>query len=230
VYRGGVPYAVHSDHLASPRRISDANAAPVWNWDFFGATTANAFGENAAQNETAAPSGFTYANRFPGQYLDAQSGVHYNYFRDYEPGTGRYVESDTLGLVDGPSTYSYTRSAPLTYVDPTGEASTKGKGFPNERGSCRPSEVEFCEKECAARGETYGGCYVTLWWRVKGMRNGRPIKSEQRKVNCRCEPTFCQENVGTCAAAYSLGAVALFLGTQIVRCGLLVGAAAGAGS
>ncbi|WP_225444843.1 RHS repeat-associated core domain-containing protein, partial [Pseudomarimonas arenosa] len=58
--------------------------------------------------------------RFPGQYYDSESGLHYNYFRDYDPSTGRYVESDPVGLVGGMSTFGYVKGNPLTGTDPFG--------------------------------------------------------------------------------------------------------------
>ena len=51
----------------------------------------------------------------------AEKGSNYNYFRDYDPGIGRYVESDPLGLTPGPNTYAYVGSTPLVYIDSTGQ-------------------------------------------------------------------------------------------------------------
>ncbi len=48
--------------------------------------------------------------------------IHYNYFRDYDPAIGRYVESDPIGLDGGPNTYAYVGDDPLIRVDPSGEA------------------------------------------------------------------------------------------------------------
>jgi len=59
--------------------------------------------------------------RFPGQWFQAESGLHQNWMRDYDPTTGRYVEADPLGLVDGASVYGYVRQNPGRYVDPRGE-------------------------------------------------------------------------------------------------------------
>ncbi len=60
---------------------------------------------------------------FSGQYFDAETGLHYNYFRDYDPSTGRYIESDPIGQLGGINLYTYADSNPLRYVDPTGELS-----------------------------------------------------------------------------------------------------------
>ena len=59
--------------------------------------------------------------RFAGQYFDNETRLHYNYFRDYDPETGRYISSDPIGLAGGLNTYGYALQNPLTYVDPDGK-------------------------------------------------------------------------------------------------------------
>jgi len=75
--------------------------------------------------------------RFPGQRMDSASGLSYNYFRDYDPQTGRYVQSDPIGLSGGVNTYSYVSSLPFTLVDPEGLYETTVSAF------CRQSP-EHC--------------------------------------------------------------------------------------
>jgi RHS repeat-associated protein len=58
--------------------------------------------------------------RFPGQYYDQETGLHYNYFRYYDPETGRYITSDPVGLGGGLNTYAYVGSNPLSWIDSWG--------------------------------------------------------------------------------------------------------------
>jgi RHS repeat-associated protein len=119
------------DNLGTPRAITNSTGTAIWRWDqVAGSTTtggSEVFGQGSANTD---PDGdgthVTFNPRFPGQYLDAESGLHYNYFRDYEPGTGRYVQSDPIGLEGGSSTYRYADGAPISYLDPTGENAAAG--------------------------------------------------------------------------------------------------------
>ena len=113
---GGVDvYLIQPDHLDTPRVLVNAANAPVWRWDSapFGDTAAN-------ENPTEGLPNFTFNLRFPGQQYDRETGTHYNYFRDYEAQTGRYVQSDPVGLDDDLGTFNYVGAVPLTSVDPRG--------------------------------------------------------------------------------------------------------------
>ncbi|HET6498800.1 MAG TPA: RHS repeat-associated core domain-containing protein, partial [Coriobacteriia bacterium] len=111
-------YYLEPDALGSPRvAIDPARDVAVWRWDL----TGEAFG-NSAPNEDPDGDGiaFTLDMRFPGQRYDAASELVYNYFRDYDPTTGRYVESDPIGLRGGISTYSYVGANSLKRSDSLG--------------------------------------------------------------------------------------------------------------
>jgi RHS repeat-associated protein len=106
---------LHTDHLATARLATNAAGAIVWSWEgeAFGATLPDEDPDNDGQ--------LTIINmRFPGQYFDGETGLHYNYFRYYDPGTGRYVSSDPIGLDGGVNTYVYVDSSPLSLIDPNG--------------------------------------------------------------------------------------------------------------
>jgi len=58
--------------------------------------------------------------RFPGQYFDQESGLHYNYYRDYDPSVGRYITSDPIGLIGGMNPFLYVYANPLKFADSIG--------------------------------------------------------------------------------------------------------------
>ena len=76
------------------------------------ALTLRSWWEKPAANDECAS-----GKLFPGQYYDAETQLHYNYFRDYDPSTGRYIESDPIGQFDDINTYSYVDENPLKYAD-----------------------------------------------------------------------------------------------------------------
>ncbi|WP_431113404.1 RHS repeat-associated core domain-containing protein [Variovorax paradoxus] len=124
----GATYAVHSDHLNTPRRLSNDSGQPVWQWSY------SAFGEDkptiakhrfANLDTTPNPGTMNISEvkfnlRYPGQYADEESGLFYNYFRSYDARTGRYSQPDPIGLDGGWNRFGYVGGNPLSYVDPLG--------------------------------------------------------------------------------------------------------------
>jgi RHS repeat-associated protein len=100
---------VHADHLGSPQKLTDASQATAWDGVF------DPFGEEVAIAGLAA-----MPLRFPGQYADEETGYSYNYFRDYDPAMGRYVQPDPVGLTGDLNLYAYVGSNPLARMDAKG--------------------------------------------------------------------------------------------------------------
>ena len=101
----------HNDHLMTAQWLSDEEGEVVWQ----GASLA--FGETEMLLAMV-----DHRFGFPGQYRDMETGYSYNYFRDYDASTGRYIQSDPIGLGGGVNTFGYTFGNPVRFTDPEGKA------------------------------------------------------------------------------------------------------------
>jgi RHS repeat-associated protein len=111
---GAVAFAsIDSDYLESPRAVVNSSGIAIWRWD------SSPYGEELANENPSGLGRFVFALRFAGQQFDELIG-HYNQFRTYEPATGRFLESDPVGLQGGFNTYAYVDSNPLSFSDPAG--------------------------------------------------------------------------------------------------------------
>jgi len=93
---------IHSDHLGTPQFVTDESGQVVWSASYL------PFGEATVDEDPDGDgAGYSLNFRFPGQYYDAESGLHYNYFRTYNPAIGRFMESDPIGLLSDLNTFAY---------------------------------------------------------------------------------------------------------------------------
>ena len=146
-------YYIHADQLNTPRLIADEAGTTVWRWD-----NREPFGTNAP-SEYAGANGqpVRFNLRFPGQYYDSETGTFYNYFRDYDPQTGRYIQSDPIGLAGGINTYTYVDGKPISLTDlhGTNPIGTEWNGsewvYPPGSPLAPSTPTQFCATaECAA--------------------------------------------------------------------------------
>ena len=110
-------YYIHVDHLNTPRLVADATGTAVWRWD-----QQEPFGVNVPDENPSGLGAFDLPLRLPGQYFDKETYLSHNYYRDYDSGIGRYVESDPIGLLGGLNTYGYVDGDPIGSADPDGLA------------------------------------------------------------------------------------------------------------
>ena len=114
---------VYADHLSTPRVLTRASDNKmVWRWD-----NGDPFGLDQPDQNPSRLGELIYNPRFPGQVFDSETNNHYNYYRNYDPQTGRYMQSDPIGLRGGINTYGYVGGNPVSYVDPLGQARKGGK-------------------------------------------------------------------------------------------------------
>lgn len=161
-YQGTTMTYLHGDHLGAPRVGTDENQQISWRWQ------SEAFGSTG-------PTGSASVRlRLPGQVHLGLANVHYNYYRDYFPQWGRYLESDPIGLDGGLNTYGYVDQNPLRWDDPEGldavgnlrprlpKKQDRVCTFPMDALNFSP-----CAKQCClAHDLCYAefGCNETSWW------------------------------------------------------------------
>jgi RHS repeat-associated protein len=131
---------IFTDHLNTPRVITRASDNQiVWRWD-----QADPFGVKPPNENPSGLGVFTYNPRFPGQLYDAETGLYYNYHRNYDPKIGGYTQSDPIGLAGGINTYGYVEGNPVNWVDPLGLVSEEAK--------------KGCKAYCASQGKEVESC------------------------------------------------------------------------
>ena len=101
----------HCDQIGIPREMTDKNGNLVW----FG----NYTGWGRLKEETKVTDSAYQPFRLQNQHADRETGLHYNFFRYYEPNVGRFVNQDPIGLLGGENLYTF---APNTgsWIDPSG--------------------------------------------------------------------------------------------------------------
>jgi RHS repeat-associated protein len=117
-------YAIHTDHLNTPRRLTNPQGQVAWQWLISGFGEVRPTTGDRGYGQTA--SGPSYAQavkfdlRYPGQVFDEETGLSYNLHRYYDAATGRYIQADPIGLEGGWNRFGYVGGDPLNAIDPDG--------------------------------------------------------------------------------------------------------------
>ncbi|QTD43827.1 RHS repeat domain-containing protein [Ottowia testudinis] len=194
--------AVHTDHLNTPRRLTNRQGQAAWQWPVSG------FGEVEPSTpvtgwirprlgsaaEVQGSTTISFELRYPGQQHDAETGLYYNHHRYYDPYlTVGYTEADPIGLEGGWNRFAYVDGNPLLYIDPTGLVKhTSGQWIDCGKGCKIRIDFTFDEKtgikrrhlhweckgdegECGENGEaSHGGTWADAPERIKqcALKNG----------------------------------------------------------
>ncbi|GFM66098.1 hypothetical protein PSCICJ_22160 [Pseudomonas cichorii] len=107
--RKATPFYYQLDHLGTPQELTDYSGEILWSAQY------RAYGNLSALDVAEIDNPL----RFQGQYFDAETGLHYNRHRYYNPGTGRFLTPDPIKLAGGLNNYRYVPN-PTGWVDPLG--------------------------------------------------------------------------------------------------------------
>ena len=118
-------YYYHNDHLGTPQKMTDTAGVVVWEAAYL------PFGKTEVNEDVDGNGVFVTSNlRFPGQYFDVETGLHYNWWRYYDAETGRYWRSDPVGLEGGINLFQYGRNNPINVIDSFGLMAFPSEAFP----------------------------------------------------------------------------------------------------
>ncbi|MFC4159052.1 RHS repeat-associated core domain-containing protein [Chitinimonas lacunae] len=150
----------HCDHLGTPRELSDQQGRLVWAAEYkaWGNTVRVEYPDVV---DRAEQEGIQQPLRFQGQYYDNETGLHYNWFRYYDPCTGRFVSQDPIGLSGGENSYQYAPS-PTNWIDPYGLARSPFSGDCPD--SAAQKVLQTANKKSIKLNKEYGG----LIYKIKG--------------------------------------------------------------
>jgi RHS repeat-associated protein len=103
--------------------------------------------------------------RFPGQYFDEETGLHYNYFRDYDAERGRYIQPDPIGTTGGLNLFLYADANPVVAVDPFGLVAWTCRAIGGGRESSYRGTTKVCQYACSAK------CYPSTTFDAPGWKS-----------------------------------------------------------
>ena len=168
-------YHYHLDQIGTPLDITTTQGETVWSVQY--RAYGNVFKKTVAEIESPL--------RFQGQYFDAETGLHYNRHRYYNPNAGRFITIDPIGLAGGLNNYQYVPN-PTGWVDPLGLHDIPGKGpckDPSEEqaSELKADEVENPESE-VAKSEWKGPCDYSGIADPKNLTNTKPTPRQVREM------------------------------------------------
>jgi RHS repeat-associated protein len=198
-------YSVEADHLGTPRLVTDSSQAQRWTWH------SAPYGDTQPNEKPGTPAALVYNLRFPGQYFDKETNNFYNWHRDYESTTGRYIQSDPIGLAGGINTFAYVNGNPLVAADPTGEFAfiPIAAGYARCMAQCMAIDAagEWLTEgslQCFDIGDVAGECAIdclspTNWFgpsKLKAVKNGGRSGKQQRLKELANDPNVSSADRG----------------------------------